>query len=121
VISVLGPGDYRLPDTEAGLARVLARAAAIAISRQREHRDAEQTARQLQGALDSRVVIEQAKGAVAARLGITPEAAFELLRAYSRRATRRLAEVAGEAVRGELPADRLMAPHHVGHSRAPRR
>jgi ANTAR domain len=118
VIIVLGPGGYRLGAAEARLAQVLAKAAAIAISRQREHRDAERTARQLQGALDSRVVIEQAKGAVAARLGITPEAAFELLRGYARQASRPLAEVAGEAVRGELPVHRLVAPHGVGRGRA---
>jgi len=118
VITVLGPAGYRLPAAEARLARVLARAAAIAISRQREHREAERTARQLQGALDSRVVIEQAKGAVAARLGITPEAAFELLRRYARQASRPLAEVAGEAVRGELPAHRLAAPREAGRGRA---
>ena len=109
VIVVLGPGGYRLGAAEARLAQVLARAAAIAISRQREHLDAERTARQLQGALDSRVVIEQAKGAVAARLGISPEAAFELLRGYARQTSRPLAKVAGEAVRGELPAQQLVA------------
>ena len=117
VIVVLGPGGYRLGAAEARLAQVLARAAAIAISRQREHLDAERTARQLQGALDSRVVIEQAKGAVAARLGISPEAAFELLRGYARQASRPLAKVAGEAVRGELPAQRLVAAQEGGRHR----
>jgi len=117
VIVVLGPGGYRLGAAEARLAQVLARAAAIAISRQREHLDAERTARQLQGALDSRVVIEQAKGAVAARLGISPEAAFELLRGYARRASRPLAKVAGEAVRGELPAQQLVAAQEGGRHR----
>jgi ANTAR domain/GAF domain len=120
VICVLGAGDYRLPAEEARLARVLAKAAAIAISRQREHRGAERTARQLQRALDSRVVIEQAKGAVAARLGITPEAAFELLRGYARRASRPLADVAGEAVRGELPPPRPVAPRRADRSQAGR-
>ncbi len=117
VIVVLGTRDYRLPAAESRLAEVLAKAAAFAISRQREHLDAERTARQLQGALDSRVVIEQAKGAVAARLGITPEAAFDLLRGYARQASRPLAEVAVEAVRGELPAHRLMAPRTAGRGR----
>jgi hypothetical protein len=118
VICVLGSRDYRLPDAEARLTRVLAKAAAIAISRQREHCDAERTARQLQGALDSRIVIEQAKGAVAARLGITPEAAFGLLRGYARQSSRPLAEVAGQAVRGELPAHRLAAPREAARGRA---
>ena len=117
VIVVLGTLDYRLPAAESRLAQVLAKAAAFAISRQREHLDAKRTARQLQGALDSRVVIEQAKGAVAARLGTTPEAAFELLRGYARRASRPLAKVAGEAVRGELPAQQLVAAQEGGRHR----
>lgn len=39
---------------------------------------------QLQTALDTRVVIEQAKGVLAERLGITPEEAFQRMRATAR-------------------------------------
>jgi GAF domain-containing protein len=53
---------------------------------------------ELQGALDSRVVIEQAKGVLVARHGMTPRKAFERLRGMARDQRRRLAEVAAEVV-----------------------
>jgi AmiR/NasT family two-component response regulator len=40
---------------------------------------------QLHVALDSRIAIEQAKGVIAERQGVTPEEAFEMLRATARR------------------------------------
>lgn len=60
--------------------------------------EAEIRVAQLQTALDSRVVIEQAKGFLAARLGIDPEAAFRRLRTDARSSHRSLHEVAREVV-----------------------
>jgi AmiR/NasT family two-component response regulator len=53
---------------------------------------------QLQTALESRIVIEQAKGAVSARLGVTPEIAFEMVRRLARSQRRNLHEYAAEVV-----------------------
>jgi len=53
---------------------------------------------QLQGALDSRVVIEQAKGMLRERLGLSIDGAFELLRAAARSDRRKLDFVAREVV-----------------------
>ncbi len=53
-------------------------------------------AAQLQQALDARVVIEQAKGALVAKDRLTPDEAFERLRSQARRERRRVADVAGE-------------------------
>ena len=53
---------------------------------------------ELQGALDSRVVIEQAKGVLVGRHGLTPRQAFERLRGIARDQRRRVAEVAAEVV-----------------------
>lgn len=55
---------------------------------------------QLQSALQSRVVIEQAKGALAQRLGVDPEQAFEWLRRRARQDQRRIDDVAAEVVAG---------------------
>lgn len=56
-------------------------------------------ARQLETALVSRIVIEQAKGVLAERHRIEVDEAFERLRSQSRSAGRRIHEVAGEIVR----------------------
>lgn len=53
---------------------------------------------QLQRALGSRVLIEQAKGMVAEQRRVTPDAAFEVLRSYSRRHGRKLADVVHDVV-----------------------
>ncbi len=55
-------------------------------------------AEQLQHALDARVVIEQAKGVLVAREGLTEREAFERLRRQARRQRRPVAEVAAEVM-----------------------
>ena len=109
ILIVLGPGGRQLTAAELRSAEILARAGAITMSQQRELRETALAAAQLQRALDTRVLIEQAKGATAARLGITPDAAFALLRAHARRDSRTLAEVAQQTLSGELSAHDLMA------------
>jgi AmiR/NasT family two-component response regulator len=47
----------------------------------------------LQGALNSRVVIEQAKGAIAQANRVDVDVAFAMIRDYTRRTNRRLSEV----------------------------
>lgn len=56
----------------------------------------------MQRALDSRVVIEQAKGFVAYTHSVDTEAAFELLRQYARSNQERLADVARAIVERRL-------------------
>ena len=53
-------------------------------------------AEQLQRALDARVLIEQAKGALVARDGVTPGEAFEQMRRRARTERRRVVEIARE-------------------------
>jgi hypothetical protein len=59
---------------------------------------------QLQQALDRRVLIEQAKGMVMAKLEVGAEEAFALIRREARSRNRRVAEVAAEVLAGHLPA-----------------
>ena len=49
---------------------------------------------QLQGALNSRIVVEQAKGVMSALRGVSPDEAFVLLRTHARDQRLRLSDVA---------------------------
>ena len=55
---------------------------------------------QLQTALSSRVIIEQAKGKLAERLGVDMDQAFSLLRDRARTSNRRLSDLARAFVDG---------------------
>jgi GAF domain-containing protein len=78
----------------------LGEAAAGALVQHRAVADAESLAAQLQRALDSRVLIEQAKGLVAERHGVDVGEAFRLLRDRARASSRALSEVARAVVAG---------------------
>jgi GAF domain-containing protein len=85
-------------DTELDVARTLADIATAYAVRSGELAEARDVTRELQYALDSRVIIEQAKGALSAQRDLPVDAAFELLRTYARRTNRRLRDVAHEVV-----------------------
>ena len=88
-----------LTDREAALVQTLADLATLSVLQQHALDRSQLLSDQLQLALDSRVVIEQAKGAVAQRRGISVDEAFAVLRGEARRSSRRLREVAAEALR----------------------
>jgi ANTAR domain len=83
----LGPAELRIGQ---GLADV----ATIGLLQERNVRRAETLAEQLQAALNSRVVIEQAKGKLAERAALDMNQAFTLLRQHARNTNQRLTDVA---------------------------
>lgn len=95
------------------LAQALADVATIGILQRRMTHHSEVVADQLQHALSSRVVIEQAKGVLAERQRVTMDVAFDRLRRYARSHNLKLTDVALAVVRGELDpsAPTLGAPH----------
>jgi GAF domain-containing protein len=84
------------------IAQALADVATIGILQQRSQHRSAMLAEQLQQALNSRIIIEQAKGVVAERSGVGMDVAFETLRTYARNHNRKLSEVALEIVHGQL-------------------
>jgi transcriptional regulator with GAF, ATPase, and Fis domain len=99
------PGS--LDPAVARAARALVDVATIGILQERAIRERELVAGQLQTALNSRVVIEQAKGILAERLQTSPDEAFLLLRRYARNHNQALTELAGEVIRGTAPIIRM--------------
>ena len=92
------PMPFRPEDIK--VVQALADVATIAIIQERAISRAETLTEQLQGALNSRIVIEQAKGMIAHRHGVDVDTAFERLRAHARRSQLRLADLAREIVAG---------------------
>lgn len=64
-----------------------------------EHERLQEEVAQLRSALDSRAVIEQAKGMLMARHGTTADRAFEMLLAMSRTEQRKVRDLAADVVR----------------------
>ena len=96
----ISPGP--LSDAEMRLGRALADVATVGILQQRVISARDLLAEQLQGALNSRVLIEQAKGVLAERTGKNVDEAFVLMRAHARRTGAHLRVVADQIVTGKL-------------------
>ena len=89
------------------VAQALAHAATIALLQDRAASDANRLSAQLQGALSSRVSIEQAKGAIAQRAGVGMDEAFRRLRTYTRTNNAKLTDVAEAIVSRTLPDSQI--------------
>jgi AmiR/NasT family two-component response regulator len=90
-------------------ARAMGDIATIGILQERAVREARVLAEQLQSALNSRVIIEQAKGVLAERAQIDLGDAFGLLRGYARGHQLRLREVAEALIEGRVGINQLQA------------
>ena len=92
-VNVFGRPDDDMTAEDMQLIQSLAHLATIAIVQERALSQAEMVTEQLQLALDSRVIIEQAKGAVAAALGVEVDQAFAIIRDCARRNRMRLTDL----------------------------
>lgn len=99
------PGEMRSEDVAA--AQALADVATIAILQHRAAVEAGVLNEQLNNALNTRIVIEQAKGMVAERKGLDMARAFATLRTHARNHNLRLSDVAADVIDGTLATSAL--------------
>jgi hypothetical protein len=103
---VAGP----LPESDLALGQALADVATIGILQERAIHHGEVVNEQLQAALNSRVIIEQAKGALAQYGGLAADVAFGRLRHYARNHNIRLSDLARRIVAKEFDLGEVLTP-----------
>jgi hypothetical protein len=111
-VNLLSEAARPLADDTIALGQALADAATIGIVHQRAQARQEIVTEQLQAALNSRILIEQAKGFLTHSLSMGIDEAFAVLRAYARANNRRLTDVADDVLQGRitLPGSQEAAP-----------
>jgi GAF domain-containing protein len=101
-VDVVATEPLHLDAGQLATAQLLTEVAVSLLANSRMVHEKTALATQLQYALDSRVIIEQAKGVLAERHNLTVTDAFDLMRRYARSSQRKLHEVASQIVQGEL-------------------
>ena len=107
VLNLFSTTGGPLPEADARLGQALADVATIGLLQHRAILHRQLLAEQLQGALNSRVLLEQAKGVIAERLQIGMPAAFQTLRSHARRHNVRLGELARGVIDGSVDTSQL--------------
>lgn len=97
-LNLFGDDAGQMERNDVALVQALADVATIGLLQERAVRRGEVLSEQLQSALNSRIVIEQAKGALAQIHSISTDEAFAMLRAFSRRNNLRLGDVASAVI-----------------------
>jgi transcriptional regulator with GAF, ATPase, and Fis domain len=114
-LSLLNTAPGGLQEMSTQLGQALADVATIGILHQRTIGEAEVLTEQLQTALNTRVIIEQAKGVLSERSGtLTTEQAFHALRNYARTHNQRLSDLAHKVIDGT--ADTAAIVRHATQS-----
>jgi AmiR/NasT family two-component response regulator len=107
-LSLLNTEPEAVDATASQLGQALADVATIGILQQRTIDHSAVVTEQLQTALNSRVIIEQAKGMLAAHSGtLTPDEAFTVLRGYARANHHRLSDLARQVIDGTADVEAI--------------
>ncbi len=106
-VCALTRDSNRLTADDVRIAAIIAEAAAIGIIQHRMFHENAGAVHQIRADLEQRALAEQAKGAVAAWLGIGIDAAARRMLAYASEHDLAIADVAERILRGELPVREL--------------
>jgi GAF domain-containing protein len=108
VLGLFGTRVGALGEEDLSLARALADVASVALVTGWAAQDKSVMADQLQAALESRIVLEQAKGVIAQVGNLAMDQAFAVLRRYSCDQRLRISDLAAALVSRQLPATLLL-------------
>ena len=112
VLTLFGSVERPIPDADDVEVEAIAQISTVAIVHHRAAHEAKRINEQLVVALDSRIVIEQAKGILSERGGFGLDESFRRLRHYARQHGRRLTAVANDVVKGNVDIGYQTAPIH---------
>ena len=112
-LNVFSSQPTLLSAADQSVAQALADVATIGILQERALKDAQVVTTQLGTALESRIMIEQAKGVIAEHNHVNMDDAFALLREYARSHRGKLSEIAEHVVDGTLATAELSSPAPV--------
>ena len=107
-LGLFGDNPGRLDDDDLALAQALVHVASVAIVNEKSAADRETVNSQLQHALTSRIVLEQAKGVLAYVGGLDMDEAFSVLRRYARDHGQKLSDIATRVVNRDLRGEELI-------------
>lgn len=107
-LGLFGSTAGRLDDDDLALAQALVHVASVAIVNEKAAADRDLVNAQLQQALTSRIVLEQAKGVLASAGDLEMQDAFTVLRRYARDHGRKLSTLAEQVVNRELRGQELL-------------
>jgi hypothetical protein len=106
-LNLFSTGTAPLSDDDVAVGQAMADVATIGLLHQRSLHEQTVLSEQLQAALQSRILIEQAKGVLAARAGLSVAEAFTRMRAYARRTSTSLTSIAQAVIDGTIAVDVL--------------
>ncbi|MEU6113014.1 GAF and ANTAR domain-containing protein [Streptomyces sp. NPDC047117] len=109
-VNLMSTAPFPLTERDLRLAQTLADAFGAWLRHRQVLRTKDEIVRQLQRALETRIVIEQAKGVLASRLGIGVDEAFVRLRCHARARQQKLSDLASRIAQGAMPCGLDVAP-----------